>query len=214
MLFFVFWPDRGELDSYEAGFEHLRNHPAVCAEVREVLALVSDQTRLAPKPLGEGLNTVPMFSHARYRREEILAGLDWATWERSPRGHFTGVAWTSELRTDALLVNLRKSEADFSPTTMYRDFAISPELFHWESQNQTRVESEVGQRYLHHEALGTNVLLFVRETRSNELGAAPFLCLGRASYVEHQGERPIAITWRLDRRMPGDVFHLASVVAR
>lgn len=214
MLFFLLWPDRGEFDSYQAGFEHLRRHPAVCAEAREVLALVADRSRLAPRPLGEGLLEVPLFSHARYRREEILAALDWATWDRSPRGHFTGVAWASSTRTDALLVNLRKSEADFSPTTMYRDFALSPELFHWESQNQTRVESEVGQRYLNHEELGSKVVLFVREAPKDELGAAPFLCLGRASYVEHQGERPIAITWRLHRRMPGEVFHVASVVAR
>jgi len=41
----------------------------------------------------------------------------------------------------------------------------------------------------------------------------PFLCLGQASHVEHRGERPIAITWRLARPMPGEVFRLASVVA-
>jgi hypothetical protein len=42
----------------------------------------------------------------------------------------------------------------------------------------------------------------------------PFLCLEQASYVEHRGERPIAITWRLHRPMPADTFASASVVAR
>jgi hypothetical protein len=124
------------------------------------------------------------------------------------------VVWAPATRTDALLVNIRKSEAEFSPTTMYRDYAISPDLFHWESQNATRVDSATGQRYLNHEAQGTQVLLFVRESPSDDLGAMPFLCLGPASYVEHRGERPIAITWRLNRSMPGEVFHTASVVAR
>ncbi len=29
---------------------------------------------------------------------------------------------------------LDKSDGDFSPTTRYRDYAISPTLIHWESQ--------------------------------------------------------------------------------
>lgn len=214
MLFFTFWPNKGGFASYEAGLAHLREHVAVCAEAKEVMAYGVDRARLTPRPLGEGLQHVPVFSHAHYRREEILAALDWARWDRAARGHFTGVAWSEDALTDALLVNLRKSEAEFSPSTMYRDYAISPELFHWESQNNTRVASETGQRYLNHESRGTRVLLFVRETPTDELGAAPFLCLGQASYVEHRGERPIAITWRLRRRMPGEVFHMASVVAR
>ena len=214
MLFFTLWPNKAGFASYEEGLASLRDHPAVAGEIREVLALGLDRARHVPRSLGEGLQDVPLLSHARYRREEILAGLGWASWDRSARGHFTGVAWAEQARTDALLVNLRKSEADFSPTTMYRDYAISPELFHWESQNMTRVASETGRRYLNHRELRTHVVLFVRETPTDELGAAPFLCLGQASYVEHRGEKPIAITWQLHRRMPGEVFHVASVVAR
>ncbi len=214
MLFFTLWPDRGGFASYEQGLTHLRAHPAFCAEAREVLALSLDRARLNPLPLGEGLQDVPMFSHARYRREEILAGLDWAGSTRSARGHATGVVWAEATRTDALLVNLRKSEADFSPSTMYRDYAVAPDKFHWESQNTTRVDSPAGQRYLGHAAEGTHVLLFVRERPTDELGAVPFLCLGPVSYVDHRGERPIAITWQLARRMPGEVFQQASVVAR
>ena len=111
------------------------------------------------------------------------------------------------------MINLRKNEKEFSPSTMYRDYAISPELFHWESQNATSTASPAGDRYLHHEQRGTHVIIFVRETPENELGAAPFLCLGQATYVEHRGEKPIAITWRLHRPLPGDTFRQASVVA-
>jgi Domain of unknown function (DUF3427) len=214
MLFFTLWPDRGGFDSYEAGLQSLRQHPAVCAELRELVALTADQARRNPMPLGGGLMGVPLFSHARYRREEILTALDWASLTRAARGHATGVAWAPSTRTDALLVNLRKSEAQFSPTTMYRDFAISPDRFHWESQNATRADSQTGRRYVNHASLGSHVLLFVRESPKDDLGAAPFLCLGPVNYVEHRGERPMAITWQLQRRMPGEVFSVASVVAR
>jgi hypothetical protein len=214
MLFFALWPNKGDFSSYEEGLAFLRSNPAVTAEIREVVALGVDRARHLPKPLGEGLQHVPLYSHARYRREEILAALGWATWERSARGNITGVAWAEGTQTDTLLVNLRKSEKDFSPTTMYRDYAISPEIFHWESQNATSTSSSAGQRYLNHASLGTRVLLFVRETPTDEIGAGPFLCLGQASYVEHRGERPIAITWRLKRAMPAETFVTASVVAR
>jgi hypothetical protein len=133
--------------------------------------------------------------------------------ERKAHGHATGVAWAPATATDALLVNLRKTERDFSPTTMYRDYAISPELFHWESQNATSLASETGQRYVHHRERGTQVALFVREAPTGELGPPPFLCLGLVDHVEHRGERPIAITWRLRRPMPAETFQAARLVA-
>ncbi|MEN3298628.1 MAG: hypothetical protein V7633_686 [Pseudonocardia sp.] len=213
MLFFQLWPDRGGFASYDDGFAHLRLHPAVCAEIRELTAYSLDQARHVPKPLGEGLQHVPLRSHAHYRREEILAGLGWASMTRKAYGHAQGVAWAPEVRTDALLVNLRKTERDFSPSTMYRDFALGPDLFHWESQNATSLASETGRRYLNHRAMGTHVALFVREAPTDDLGPAPFLCLGLCDYVEHEGERPIAITWKLRREMPGETFRVASVVA-
>ncbi|GAA3226790.1 DEAD/DEAH box helicase [Pseudonocardia petroleophila] len=210
MLFFLLWPDRGGHASYQDGLAHLRRHPAVCAEIRELVEMQFDRVRHVPRPLGEGLLHVPLLSHAHYRREEVLAALGWASLTRKAHGHAQGVAWAPETGTDALLVNLRKTERDFSPTTMYRDFAFSPDRFHWESPNATTVASGPGQRYL----TGTShVALFVRETPTDDLGPAPFLCLGLCRYVEHSGERPIAITWSLDRAMPAEVFRAASVVA-
>jgi superfamily II DNA or RNA helicase/HKD family nuclease len=214
MLFFLLWPDRGGFGSYAAGLAHLRRHPAVCAELRELTAYTLDQARHLPKPLGEGLQHLPLRSHAHYRREEILAGLNWASMDRKAHGHQSGVAWSPEARLDALMVTLRKTEQNFSPTTMYRDFALSPELFHWESPNNSSPGSGAGRRYVRHRAEGTHVVLFVREARKDDIGEnAPFLCLGACEYVQHEGERPIAITWKLRRAMPGETFQVASVVA-
>jgi hypothetical protein len=49
---------------------------------------------------------------------------------------------------------------------------------------------------------GTKVILFAR-LRADDRA---FWCLGPATYVSHEGERPIAITWRLDHRLPADLF--------
>ena len=112
---------------------------------------------------------------------------------------------------DAFFITLKKSEADYSPTTMYADYPISRDLFHWESQSTTSISSLTGQRYLG----GTStVLLFARQEPKDEFGTSPYLCLGPATYVSHTGDRPIAITWRLSTAMPTDFFNHASAIAQ
>jgi hypothetical protein len=77
------------------------------------------------------------------------------------RGHAPDLAFT-----------LDKTDGRFSPTTRYRDYAISRELIHWESQSVTRADSDTGLRYQRHaqpEASGqpSQVLLFARMRASD-----------------------------------------------
>ena len=77
-----------------------------------------------------------------------------------------------EARADLLAFTLDKSSGNFSPTTRYRDYAISRELIHWESQSMT------------------------------------------ATYLRHESEMPMAVTWRLHHSLPGDLFaSFAAAVA-
>jgi superfamily II DNA or RNA helicase/HKD family nuclease len=214
MLFFSLWPNGGGFSSYQEGFDALWMHPAVRAELREVIALGLASAEHVALPLEAGMQQVTLRTHARYSREEVLAALDYASLSRRPNSFMSGVVWSEPAATDAFFVTLRKTEQHFSPTTMYRDFALSEELFHWESQNATSVESPVGRRYLNHRAMGTHVLLLTRPTRANDWGGtAPFTCLGPATYVSHQGDRPIAITWRLRHRLPPALHAVAAVTA-
>src|SRR5690606_16659986 len=139
-----------------------------------------------------------------------LAALGYASLNRRPNSFREGVLYVPERNIDAFFVTLKKSEADFSPTTMYRDYPISPTLFHWETQSTTSVASKTGQRYL---SGASHVLLFVREEAKDDLGTRPYLFLGPATYVSHTGDRPIAITWQLKHAMPMDFFANATVAA-
>lgn len=214
MLFFSLWPDGGGFDSYEAGFEALREEAAVREDLRAVVSLgVGAASRVSTRMPGE-LGLRPLRVHARYTREELVAALDYVAIDgRKPNSFREGVLFSSAANADALLVTLHKSESDYSPTTMYQDYAISRELFHWESQSGTTVASPTGQRYLRHREQGSHVLLFSRPQKVSAFGTgAPYLFLGEADYVEHRGERPIAITWRLRVPMPAADFATASVV--
>lgn len=208
MLFFSLWPDGGGFESYEAGFAALQAEHALRAETRAVVDLAFDSARHRSLDLTGPLADVPLKVHARYQREEILAALGYASLSRKPNSMREGVKYIPELSVDAFFVNLKKSEADFSPTTMYRDYPISPTLLHWETQSTTSVASKTGRRYLSGES---TVLLFVREQANAEYGTAPYLFLGPATYVSHAGDRPIGITWRLTHPMPTSFFSAASV---
>ena len=206
MLFFSLWPDGGGFASYEAGFEALRREPAIRDELRQIVDIAHDTTRRSTIELTGHLGPTGLRVHARYSREEILAGLGWAGFDRKPKHFQSGVLHTrvNGADVDAFFITLRKSEADYSPTTMYRDYPLSPTLFHWETQSSTSLASPTGRRYL---AGTSEVVLFVRESKRSDFGdGAPYTFLGPATYVSHTGDRPIAITWRLAHPMPADLY--------
>ena len=212
MLHFDLWSSSPGATSLQDSIERLWANPNIVAELRELLELLGDRApRLA---LGAGMEPeIPLCLHTRYSRNELLAALGESAAER-PVSWREGVKRVEHCNLDAFLVTLNKSERHFSPTTRYRDYPISPSLFHWESQSTTRESSPTGQRYVRHKELGSRILLFVRESDVGEsVGASPFLFLGTASYVSHQGERPMAIVWQLDHEMPPDFFQAARVAA-
>jgi hypothetical protein len=212
MLIFSLWPSGG-FDSYQAGLASLRSEPAVRDEIRSVVDLAFDNARHVTFSTEDRLQGLNLRVHARYQREEILAALGHASLTRVPATFREGVLRSNDWDCDAFLITLKKSDIDFSPTTMYRDYAISADLFHWESQSTTSVDSPTGQRYLNHREWGSSILLFVRDGKTNEMGTEPYMFLGPANYVSHTGDRPIAITWKLDHPMPLDVFSAARVAA-
>ena len=208
MLYYSLWSDGGGYQSVAEGFDAIREEVATRAEISTVIDLSFQAARHVPIPLDDSLGGVPLQIHARYQREEILAALDFP---RLPNSFREGVLYLPDLNVDAFFITLKKSEADYSPTTMYADYPISRDLFHWESQSTTSVKSKTGQRYL---SGSSTVLLFARQEPKDEFGTAPYLCLGPATYVSHTGDRPIAITWRLRTQMPMDFFNHASAIAQ
>lgn len=212
MLFFSFWREGG-FTSYDEALALLRAEPALCEEIREVITYSAENPRYVTKPLPDPLKQVPLAVNARYSADEILAALGWAKLGGSVTSTMReGVAWAPATQCDALLVTLHKNEKEFSPQTMYRDFALTPNLFHWESQHRTSAQSATGLRYQQHERDGSHVLLFTRERKEDENRyPEPFVFHGTARYVEHKGERPMAITWRLDEEMPNDLFRRAAI---
>jgi len=119
-----------------------------------------------------------------------------------------GVLKLEEVKRELLFVTLDKSGRGFSPTTRYRDFALSPQTFHWETQAVASVSRPSGRRYLESTENGWSFFLFVRTDPE-----ATYAFLGRVRYDSHAGDRPIAIRWRLDHPMPAGLFELYATLA-
>jgi superfamily II DNA or RNA helicase len=207
MLHFALWGAGRTPAEMEAGYSELLRSEAR-DELRELAEVLED--RLTRVTHDGAIDAVPLRVHARYSRDEALAAFG----VTNPNSVREGVKYIEPERADLLFVTLQKTEEHFSPSTMYRDRAITPSLFQWESQSTTTVGSKTGQRYINHDDHGSSVHLFVRETRRTSRDmAAPYLYAGQAHYERHRDERPIEIIWRLDRELPADVYHAAKAVA-
>jgi superfamily II DNA or RNA helicase len=194
--------------SLEDATRLLWSHPQIIAELREALGVLRPRVDHVHLPI-EGQAQVPLQIHGRYTRTEILCGFGVGNAAMPPDWR-EGVRFAREARADLFVFTLDKTAGQFSPTTRYKDYAISRELVHWESQSTVREASETGRRYQNHVSMGTSVMLFAR-LRSDDRA---FWFLGPATYVSHTGELPMAITWKLHYQLPGDLFaQFAAAVA-
>ena len=190
------------------GLKVLRAHPRVCQELAGLFDVLGERLTHIATPL-EMLSDVPLRVHARYTRSEILAACGKAERVKAEPWR-EGVKFVKDLGADVFVFTLDKTSGQFSPTTRYRDYAISRDLIHWESQSMTTATSPTGLRYQRHEQMGTQVLLFARLSAEDRA----FHFLGPARYVSHEREAPMAITWRLKHQLPGDLFaSFAAAVA-
>lgn len=186
---------------------------ALREEAIELLALLADRGRRATKPHDLPFAS-PMLIHGDYQLVEIMAALGVITEKGKVLRPQQGVYWAKKHECDIFFITLEKSEKDYSPTTLYKDYPISPILFHWQSQSVTRENSRDGQRYVHHEERGSTVTLFVRERKKDSRGQTmPYTFLGPATYVRHVGERPMSITWKLKHPMPYDLYEEMKLAA-
>ena len=213
MLFAVLGGRRQSIDEADQILERVRESAEWRREISDLLEILADRIRTVSRPL-DPTGEVPLASHATYTLGEIVA----AHRRTDKHGALvfppSGVLWNEATQTDLLFVTLEKSNRDYSPSTRYADYPISPTLFHWESQNSASLDTPTGRRYVEQATRGTKVIIFVRERKRDGRGETlPYHCLGYARYRSHESERPMKILWELERPMPGWLYQAGKVVA-
>jgi superfamily II DNA or RNA helicase/HKD family nuclease len=197
---FSIWNSNPPETTLFCNLSRLKTNETLMDEICGLMAVLMERTDTLVHPIDLPF-ICPLSVHARYTRDEILAGLGCLTVENRVKLR-EGVKFLPELRADLLFITLNKTEKEYSPTTMYKDYALDEALFHWQSQSTTSDTSPTGQRYIHHEKQGHQILLFVREQKTFNALACPYYFLGPATYVRHTENRPMSIVWRLKYPMP------------
>lgn len=201
MFYVTVWGKAAESWQDEEVLGHLHglaHSPILLEELQELLRLRFDSIDFLDQPVELGFDC-PLDVHCTYTMKQIVTALDYYNFGAMAG---VGVRYFPDKKVDVFFVTLNKSDKEYSPTTMYHDYSINENLFHWQSQSTTSETSPTGQRYIHHRQRGSKILLFVRETKNDSAGAAPYTFLGTANYVKHEGSRPMSITWKLDVPIP------------
>ena len=184
----------------------MTERPDIAAEAGELQEVLNERiavsTAIYPVP------EWPLCLHHHYSRREIVAAVEFVGQGEKKKSLQGGILTLKDRPCELLFVTLDKTGAGFSPTTRYRDYAISQDLFHWETQGAASVSRPSGRRYVESPGNGMAFQLFVRPAPEEA-----FAYLGPVRYERHAGDRPIAITWRLEAPMPAGLFERYATLA-
>ncbi len=212
MLHYDFWQTAANFDSIEKSIKKIGDNQILTQEIIETLEFLID--RISHIELDIDLPySQPLKLHSRYTREQILAAFGDSTFQKQSNNR-EGIVNLESKNTELLLVTLEKTEENYSPTTMYNDYAVSEKIFHWQSQNSAKPEIGKGLSYITHKENGKSILLFVREKKADEFGnTMSYVFLGSVNYIEHYGSKPMSIKWSLQVPIPPYIWKETAKMA-
>ena len=212
MLHYDVWQSGGGFDSLEESIMAIGRNKVLTNEIIEVLEIVIDRIDFIEREISLNYSQ-PLKVHSRYTREQILAAFGDSTFHRKSSNR-EGIVNLEIKNTELLLVTLEKTEENYSPTTMYNDYAISEKIFHWQSQNSAKPEIGKGLSYITHQENDKSILLFVREKNTDEFGnTMAYVFLGVVNYKEHYGSKPMSINWELNEPIPPYIWKETAKMA-
>lgn len=128
---------------------------------------------------------------------------------------FRGQGLITAVKSDYLMfVDLYKDEG-IKESVNYDDRLLSADVFQWQSPNNTRQDSLIGQNLIHNVKNNVNLHLFVRKYPKSDGLTAPFIYLGKVNTIEDsvKGNKPITMNFLLENEVPSDLYtELTTIV--
>ena len=209
MLHYDFWQKEGGYDNLEESIKAIGKNKVLTIEIIEFFEFRIEQINFKEFEINLPYKQ-PLKVHSRYTRDQILVAFSKSTFSKKSSNR-EGVAVSKKLNTELLFINLVKSEEDFSPTTMYDDFAINERIFHWQSQNSVGPETPKGESYIKHKSKNQKILLFIREKTKDEFGnTMGYVFIGEGNLKTYYGSKPMSIEWELNDPMPNYLWKDAA----
>ena len=205
MLAYQLFPSIADNMSGKEFIERLKVHHYLTEELSELSKLLAVQTELPVQRIPGMPEEWPLLLYGRYEIREILTAVGWFNEDR--RTPFrAGVLPIEKAKIELLFITLDKTEG-YHDRIAYHDYAVSPEILHWETQNSVGPNTPVGRRYIESPENGWRFFIFVREHK----GAA-YCALGPAAKSHIEGDRPMSLHWKLEIALPMALFRAFSVL--
>lgn len=212
MLHYDIWQQPGGFISLEESIRSIGKNKILAQEIIEVLEILINRIDFIEKEIKLPYSQ-PLQIHSRYTREQILSAFGDHSFTKKSSNR-EGIVTPEGKNTELLLVTLEKSEEDYSPSTMYNDYAISEKVFHWQSQNSAKPELGKGLSYINHKKNERLILLFIRERNTDEFdNTMGYVFLGLSNYKEHSGSKPMNVQWELEEPMPPYIWKDSAKMA-
>ena len=205
MLAYQLFPRITDRMSSEEFVARLEAQPYLREELGELSELLAARTELPVRQIPGFPEEWPLLLYGRYEIREILTAVGWLT-ESRRTPHQSGKVAIDEQKIECLFVTLDKTEG-YHDRISYHDYAISPEIFHWQTQNNVGPDTPAGGRYIESPENGWRFFLFVRENKE-----AAYCALGPATKIHIEGDRPMSLHWKLEVALPMELFRAFSVL--
>lgn len=199
-----------DITALESLLHKFWNYPQLRNEYADLISILLDKVSHKPIPW-ENEFDIPLDIHCRYSRDEILGAFEDIHKGKlyKPR---EGVYFNKATNCNLFFVTLNKSEKEYSPSTMYKDYAISESLFHWQSQSNTRPSTKKGQRHIKHQEKGITPLLFIRNNKKDERGETePYFFVGPVEIKKWEGSQPMNVVWKVEEPLPADIYKQSAI---
>jgi len=198
MLYYTLFIDKIsvlQVANIKEALVRLKRYPLFVSEFLELTDYLLDNIEVNTFAVGEGM-PLAIEQYGCYTREEVFIAFKKQTAEKKMQGSVTGVFNVEDYRTELFFVTLNKSDKDFSASTMYDDYVVCDNQFHWKSQNTDSHQGR-GERFVNQKTNKKKFLLFVRENKHDGYGnTCPFYCFGLVDYISSRDDKPMSIDWR------------------
>jgi len=213
MLYYDLFMSPNKYNNLQEMFDVINKDSAFINELKEVINILIERSKTDEKKDNSGIEYFPLKLHSTYTKEQIRVAIGTSTLTGQSTSR-EGIERNKELEIEAMYVDIIKNRDKDSPTN-YKDHAINPNLFQWDTQNRVSPDSQTGQAYIN----GVNtMLLFVRQQanfpddRNRTMG---YVYLGKVQYKSHTYEdvvygKQMRIKWTMLEPIPASVMDYAQ----
>lgn len=145
-----------------------------------------------------GIPFLKLFESYTMRDTALLSN-----YEKLHSSYRNGINPSVDKKSYYLFINLEK---DNEERFKYNNVIYDKRHFNWFTKTSTKVDSEVGQNFIHNKERGIELHFFIRKYNRIDGITQPFIYVGKGDVIEYKGEQPIECKIKLENKIREDIF--------